>query len=435
MALRKFVFINDSEDGAHTEQDATDELALGKLAVSGVGGVGIDMGNQQIANLNQVPTADHHAASKAYVDSVAQGLIIKDSVRALADADVSSLSGTTTIDGVSLIAGERVLLTAQTSGSGAIDNGIWVVQSGAWTRPTDFATGDGCASSFTFVEEGTDYADSGWVCTTDAGSDVIDTNANNWTQFSGAGQVEAGDGLSKSGNTIDVNPGDGIQISSDTVAVELASTNPGLQLTGTSPDKVLSVLPDPNGGVEVNGNGVAVKLDGSTLQLAASGLSVKGLPSLFEINSVATSANVTAANLNELTGGGVTNLHSHAGADAAERLEELLTAVEACAQGDPVAWSSTADKFAKGDAGNTGDSRIFGVVMDNVAADGQEIVVRRGVAVGVLSGATPGAVYWLANGGGLTPSIPTGVGRRLIRVGYAKNATDLEVKIDDLGRR
>lgn len=435
MALRKFIFINDAEDGAHTEQAAADELGLGKLSVSGLAGVGIDMGSQQIANLNETPTASHHAASKAYVDSVAQGLIIKESVRALSTANVASLSGPQTVDGVSCVAGDRVLLTGQTSGNGAIDNGIWVVNAGAWTRPSDFAAGESCAASFTFVEEGTNYADSGWVCTTDSGSDVIDTNANNWTQFSGAGQVDAGDGLSKTGNTIDVEAGDGIQIASDTVAVELAVTNPGLQLTGTSPDKVLSVLPDPNGGVEVNANGVAAKLDGTTLQKAAAGLSVKGLPSLFEVNGVAVSANVTAANLTELTGGGATTLHSHTGSDSAERVEELLTAVEACAKGDPVSWGPTADKFSKGDAGNTADSRIFGIVMDAVAADGDEVVVRQGIAAGVLSGATAGAPYWLASGGGLTASIPTGVGNRIIRVGWAVNATDLEVSIHDGGKR
>jgi len=435
MALRKFIYINDSEDGAHTEQAATDELQLGKLSVSGVSGVGIDMGSQPINNLALTPTLDHQATSKQYVDSLVQGLDPKGSVRAVAVSDVASLSGATSVDGVSLVAGDRVLLTAQTSGNGAIDNGIWVVQTGAWTRPADFATGDECASAFTFVEEGTDYADSGWVCTTDDSADVIDTNANNWTQFSGAGQITAGDGLSKDGNTIDVNAGDGIEIVTDRVTVDLAATNPGLQFVGTTPDAELAVLPDPTGGIEVSAAGVKAKLDGTTLQSAAAGLSVKGLPSLFEINGVAVSANVTAANLTELTGGGVTSLHSHAGADAAEVLKELLTAVEACAKGDPVAWSTTADKFAKGDAGNTADSRIFGVVLDAVAADGQEEVVRRGVAPGVLTGATPGAPYWLAAGGGLTATIPTGTGNRIIRVGWAKNATDLEVCIHDGGKR
>jgi hypothetical protein len=436
MTLRKFTFINDAEDGAHTEQAATDELALGKLAVSGVGGVGVDLGSQQIANLNLVPTAGHHAASKAYVDSVAAGLDPKDAVRAISTIDIASLSGPKTIDGESIIAGDRVLLVGQTTGSGAIDNGIWVVQTGAWTRPTDFPAGGNAASAFTFVTEGTANADSGWVCTTDP-PDVIDTNANNWTQFSGAGQITAGGGLTKDGNTLDVNPGDGIEIVSDRVAVDIAATTPGLQLVGTTPDKELAVLAEAAGGLEVNANGIAAKLNGTTLQKGASGLSVLGVPAAgtWEIGGVATGSTVTAPNLDELTDGSTTTLHSHAGANAAEVLQELLTALEGCAKGDPVAWSSTADKFAKGDAGNTPDSRIFGVVLDAVAADGQEVVVRKGIAPGVLVGATPGAQYWLNTGGGLTPTIPSGVGLRLIRIGWAVNATDLEVSVQDGGKR
>lgn len=432
MALRKFLYIDDTADGAATEQESTDEAEFGKVSLSGISGVAIDAGSASIINV-PTPTADHHAVNKAYADSIAQGLDPKPAVRAASTSDISSLSGPQTIDGVSCIAGDRVLLMGQTSGNGAIDNGIWVVQSGAWTRPADFATGDHCASAFTFVQEGSTFADEGYVCTTDPPNDIIDTHANNWTQFSGAGTISAGDGLTKTGNVLDVNAGDGIEIVSDYVTVDLA-TDPGLEFTGTTPNAELRAKVDPSGGLERVAAGLGVKLDGTTLQKGASGLKVLGVPAAgtWEIGGVATGSTVTAPNLDELTDGSETTLHSH---PTSEALQELLTANESCNKGDPVAWSNVADKFNQGDANNTPDSRIFGVVLANVAGDGTALVVRRGVAPDVLSGATAGAPYWLAAGGGLTSSIPTGTGNRIIRIGYAKNSTDLEVLISDSGRR
>ena len=99
-------------------------------------------------------------------------------VRALSDSDVASLSGTTTIDSVSLVAGDRVLLTAQATAS---QNGIWVVQSGAWTRPNDFNTDQSSAGALVVVTEGTVYHDQVWECTSDSGSDVIDTDNLDFT--------------------------------------------------------------------------------------------------------------------------------------------------------------------------------------------------------------------------------------------------------------
>ncbi len=94
--------------------------------------------------------------------------------RALAVANVASLSGTTTIDGVSLIADERVLLTAQSTPT---QNGLWVIKAGSWVRPTDFAAGFNAAGAAVIVTEGTaPYADSLWVCTSNDGSAVVGTN-------------------------------------------------------------------------------------------------------------------------------------------------------------------------------------------------------------------------------------------------------------------
>jgi hypothetical protein len=168
------------------------------------------------------PTLDSHLTNKAYVDSVAQGLDIKASVRIASAADIpgtyTNTGGTsgrgqftvmadTDIDGVALVDGDRILLKDQT-GSGA-ENGIWVItdvgtgSNGIWDRATDFDEDDEVtAGSFCFVEEGTLNADTGWVLTTDdpiiiggASGDVLV-----WAQFSGAGSYTAGDGLDLGGS-------------------------------------------------------------------------------------------------------------------------------------------------------------------------------------------------------------------------------------------
>ena len=139
------------------------------------------------------------AAQKAYVDNVAQGLNAKPSVVAMSYTNLA-LTGAQTVDGVALVATNRVLLTGQTTAS---QNGIWVVQTGSWTRPTDFATGSIQTGTYVFVEVGTANSSSGWI---ENGSTAVtvDTTAQTWTQFSGAGEIIAGSGLTKTGNTLAV---------------------------------------------------------------------------------------------------------------------------------------------------------------------------------------------------------------------------------------
>jgi hypothetical protein len=146
------------------------------------------------------PVASTDVPNKAYVDNVAQGLATKQSVRALASANIT-LSGTQTIDGVALSVGDTVLCIGQTTGS---QNGSYVVAAGAWTRTLDFDdVNDAVRSPYWFVGEGTVNAGSGWVMTT--WPYTIGTTALSFTQFSGAGEIIAGNGLQKSGNTLSIN--------------------------------------------------------------------------------------------------------------------------------------------------------------------------------------------------------------------------------------
>jgi len=170
------------------------------------------------------PSAGTDAANKAYVDSVAQGLDVKASVRVATIAAgtlVSSFENGDSVDGVVLATGDRILIKNQAVGS---ENGVYVVNaSGAPTRAVDYAAAAAVASTFMFVEEGDTLKDNGYVCTNDVGSDVVATDALVYEQFSGAGQVIAGDGLSKDGNTLDVNVDDSsIEIDTDTLRVKAA---------------------------------------------------------------------------------------------------------------------------------------------------------------------------------------------------------------------
>ena len=157
-------------------------------------------------------------ATEAYVDAVAQGLDVHPSVRAATTANIA-LTGTQTIDGVSVVADDRVLVKDQAD---ATENGIYIAKADAWLRATDAdSSADLTPGSFVFVEEGTANADSGWVMTADAPF-TLDTDDCTWAQFSGAGQITAGAGLTKTGNQLDVGAGVGIISDADEIRIDTA---------------------------------------------------------------------------------------------------------------------------------------------------------------------------------------------------------------------
>ncbi|CAB4136480.1 hypothetical protein UFOVP312_1, partial [uncultured Caudovirales phage] len=165
------------------------------------------------------PTADSDAANKAYVDSVAQGIDAKASCLAATTANIT-LSGTQTIDGVAVTAGQRVLVKNQSS---AAQNGIYVAAAGAWARSTDADTWNELVSAYTFIEQGTDNGNNGYICTVQSGG-TLGTTPVTWVQFSGAGQINAGAGLTKVGNTLDVGTASSSRIVVNADNIDLAAT-------------------------------------------------------------------------------------------------------------------------------------------------------------------------------------------------------------------
>ena len=189
----------------------------------------VSLNSQKITNL-ATPTADGDAASKSYVDGVSQGLDVKASCIAATTANITistALNNGDTLDGVSLSTNDRVLVKDQSTAS---ENGIYIVGSSP-ARADDLAAGADAAGMFTFVEKGTVNADNGFVCTSDKGSAVVGTNNLSFSQFSGAGQITAGDGLDKSANplSVDLKSNGGLVIESTEIAVDLAASS----ITGT----------------------------------------------------------------------------------------------------------------------------------------------------------------------------------------------------------
>ena len=229
---------NDAVTSSKLDQTGTFDFSGGSLSVA-------------------TPTADGHATTKAYVDSLVSGLHWKDAARVATTASLSVTynngssgvgatltatgNGAISIDGVSLSSGDRVLVKDQ--GAAKEQNGLYQVStvgdvSTAYvlTRTTDADTPAKLASLAIFVLEGTSNSDAGYVLTSD-GISAIGTDVIEFAQFSGAGSVTAGDGLTKSGNTLSVD----------------LDTDPGL---------------------EFNSGKLKAKVDGATLGLDSSGLKV-----------------------------------------------------------------------------------------------------------------------------------------------------------------
>ena len=247
----------------------------------------VDVANKRITSVAE-PTQSSDAATKNYVDAVKTGLDVKDSVIATTTANLAGTysngtsgvgatltnSGTQaaiTIDGRVLVVGERVLVKDQTTG---LQNGFYKVTtvgtaSVNWvlTRTVD-ADEDSeiTPGAFTFVEEGTVGANNGYVCT-NVGAITVGTTAITFVQFSGAGSVIAGDGLTKTGNTLNV-VGTAGRISIAADAVDISSSYVG-QATITTLGTITtgtwqgSVIDGTYGGTGVANTGKTITLGGN----------------------------------------------------------------------------------------------------------------------------------------------------------------------------
>ena len=198
------------------------------------------------ARVATTPSNANDAASKSYVDSTINGLDVKESVHLATTAAgtlASDFANGDTIDGVALATGDRILIKDQADAS---ENGVYTVNaSGAPTRAADFdADSEVTAGAFFFVEEGTTNGDNGFTLTTNDDITVGTTDLT-FTQFSGSGQITAGTGLTKSGNTLNAVGGDGIVANANDLAIDLA-TNTALAFDGGKLDVTIDLSDTTN---------------------------------------------------------------------------------------------------------------------------------------------------------------------------------------------
>ncbi len=202
--------------------------------------------------------------SKEYVDAVKVGLDFKDSVRVASTANVTVSGPGAAIDGVTLSSGDRVLLKNQSTGS---ENGIYVFNgaASALTRATDAnANSEVTPGMFVFVEEGTVNADNGYVLSTD-GTISVGSTALTFTQFSGAGQIVAGDAMTKSGNTLNVNDDNvTLEVNSDALRIKgISATAVGDLLIGAASNGGYTRLVKPSGNATAHDYILSMNTSGS----------------------------------------------------------------------------------------------------------------------------------------------------------------------------
>jgi hypothetical protein len=240
-------------DSTVTTNSGSQTLTNKTLGTSTALGANLDAGTYKITNLG-TPTSSADAATKAYVDSVAEGLHVHEAAKVYVGTNITiatDLEAGDVVDGVTLAAGMRVLVNGQTTQS---QNGIYVIQSsGGPLRALDFDTPTEVKSGdFIFVSSGDSYANTGWVQTLTPAT--IGTDPISFTQFSGAGTYTAGAGLTLNGTVFsaDVTP---------------TSGNPSLINSGGA----VEVKTDTSRGLSVDGNGLGINA-GTGLAFSAGAL-------------------------------------------------------------------------------------------------------------------------------------------------------------------
>ena len=408
--------------------------------------------SQTITLAYQAADAQVVSQMQAYADSLQAGFSVKAPVKAIATSSIT-LSGAQTVDGVSLVAGDRVLVAGQTAGQ---NNGIYVVAAGSWTRSADADSSTEVKDGMSvFVEQGTEFGNSTWVLITN-NTITLGTTALEFVRFSGLGQISAGNGLAQSGNELSVNVGNGIQLVADAVAAKV-QTAYGLSVDGDGVRVDLAALK----GLEFSGGDLAVKLEsdagmefdatngGLELKLAstqrlsksASGLDVVGLPQSFKIDGSAVNPLVGATALNNLVGSGSGTEFSNAAGDAYHSHSAIAVRLTTgnVAQGK-AAYFTANGQLAEASCSSASTAKVAGVcVITNGIASS---LVAAGTVLFPTSGysITPGTTYYLGADGKPVEYSALVAGDRVIRLGYGMsvgpmNAPRMHVSIQDLGQK
>ncbi|MFG1977045.1 hypothetical protein ACGFJC_47600 [Nonomuraea fuscirosea] len=204
---------------ASTISDLASVVKAYRLDEFAAPGADVALGGFRLTNLG-APSGANDAARLADVQAAAAGISVKPAVRVATTGNIT-LSGTQTIDGVAVVAGDRVLVKNQTN---PVQNGLYTVAAGAWAR-----TGDALnPNTFVFVSEGSSQADTGWAISTN-GAITPGTTSIAWAQFAGGGGSSGpGAGLVQNGSNLDVVAADGsLVVNPDSVTVGLVPITKG----------------------------------------------------------------------------------------------------------------------------------------------------------------------------------------------------------------
>jgi|GEM_PF-4777285 len=286
------------------------------------------------------PTNPQDAATKAYVDAVIQGLDPKPSVRVATTTNIT-LSGLQAVDGITVSAGDRVLVKNQSS---APTNGILIASAGAWTRAADFDAWVEIPGAFCFVEDGTTNAGSGWVCTSKAGG-TLGTTAVTWSQFSGGGSYTAGVGLTLTGNQFAVSDPELLALSSVTSAANALPyfTGAGAASTTTLTSFGRSLIDDADAAAARTTLSLGSLATLSTATIATGGTGQTTAPSAFNALSPMTTAG-------DIIIGGVSGAGTRLGIGSAG---QVLTVIS----GAP-AWGAAGGSGEANTASNVGTAGV-----------------------------------------------------------------------------
>lgn len=234
--------------GIQTSKLAEGSLFL-KIDGSNSMAAGLNMATHAITNLTD-PVNPQDAATRAWVLANAAGVVSSTTVMAASTGTNLTLSGTQTVDGIALSAGNTILVKDQASQA---TNGIYTVAAGAWTRMTQMDTWAEVPGMLVSVQEGTVNHDTVWLSTADPGG-TLNTTPITFTQLPGPSDIIAGAGLTRTGQSIDVVAADNsMTINADSLGVKL----------------------DPARAITVVAAGIGVNVDGTTLVITSNVLGVK----------------------------------------------------------------------------------------------------------------------------------------------------------------
>ena len=314
------------------------------------GSLDMDSGTSATITGLASPTNDSDAATKGYVDALAQGIDAKASVVVATTANIT-LSGTQTIDGIALSVGDRVLVKDQTTQSG---NGIYLVAASTWTRTTDANTWDELVAAFTFVEKGTTQANNGYISTITAGG-TLGTTAITFAQFSGAGQITAGAGMVKSGNTLNVQTASSSRIVVGADEIDLAST-------GVSAGTYKSVTADVYGRITAGTNPTTLTGFGITDTYTSA-----QIDTLFGSTSSAATSAAAAATSASNASTSATNASTYAGNASSSATAAAASATAAATSYDDFDDRYLGSKSTAPSVDNDGNALLTGALYWNTA--------------------------------------------------------------------